>query len=114
VARKVFDEAKDAAKEAAKRVCKEAAKEAARPAKEAAKEATRPAKEAAKEAAMSSTSTVNGDVMCCGRANCQETQKYTGASWTHQFGKQKQIRCTTCGKKLEATKRMVVAAWGGC
>ena len=80
-------------------------------AKEAAKRAP---KEAAKEAAMSSTSIVNGDVICCGRANCQGTQKYTGASWTHQFGKQKQIRCTTCGKKLEATKWMVVAAWGGC
>jgi hypothetical protein len=67
VARRAFDEAKEAAKEAAKRV----------------------SKEAAKKAAMSSTSIVNGDVICCGRANCQGTQKYTGASWTHQFGKQK-------------------------
>jgi hypothetical protein len=117
----VFNEAKEAAKEATKRVSKEAAKEAARPAKEAAKEAARPAKEAAKEAArpareaareaaMSSTSIVNGDVICCGRANCQGTQKYTGASWTHQFAKRKQIRCTSCGKKLEASKWVVVAA----
>jgi hypothetical protein len=99
VARKVFDEAKEAAKEAAKRACKEAAKEA-----------DRPAKETARVAAMSSTSIVNGDVICCGRANCQGTQKYTGASWTHQFGKQKQIWCASCGKKLEASKWVVVAA----
>jgi hypothetical protein len=59
---------------------------------------------------MSSTSIVNGDVICCGRANCQGTQKYTGASWTHQFGKQKQIWCASCGKKLEASKWVVVAA----
>jgi hypothetical protein len=116
---------KEAAKEAAKRVSKEAAKEAARlakeaareaamSAKEAAKEAARPAKEAAKEAAreaaMSSTSIANGDVICCGRANCQGTQKHTGASWTHQFGKRKRICCASCGKKLEASKWVVVTA----
>jgi hypothetical protein len=62
VARRAFDEAKEAAKEAAKRVSKEAAWEAARPAREAAweaarpaREAARPAKEAAREAAMSSS-----------------------------------------------------------
>jgi hypothetical protein len=110
VARRVFDEAKEAAKEAAKRVSKEAAKEAARPAKEAAKEAARPAREAAREAAMSSTSIVNGAVICCGRPNCQETQKYTGASWTHQFGKQKRIWCSSCKKNLTASKWVVVAA----
>ena len=96
----MFDEAKEATKEAAKRVSKEAAK---RVSKEAAKEA--------KEAAMSSTSIANGAVICCGRPNCQGTQKYTGASWsTHQFAKRKQIRCTSCGKKLEASKWVVVAA----
>ena len=76
-------------------------------AKEAAKRAP---KEAAKEAAMSSTSIVNGDVICCGRANCQGTQKYAGASWTHHFGKRKQIWCASCGKKREASKWVVVAA----
>jgi hypothetical protein len=85
VARKVFDEAKEAAK--------------------------RVSKEAAKEAAMSSTSIVKGDVICCGRANCQGTQKYTGASWTHQFGhKTKGVICNTCGKKTVASKWAVVAA----
>jgi hypothetical protein len=64
---------------------------------------------------MSSTSIVNGDVICCGRAsNCQGTQKYTGASWTHQRGVRKQIRCTSCRKKLGASKWVVVAACGGC
>jgi hypothetical protein len=118
MARRVIDEAKEAAKEAAKRVSKEAAKEAARPAWEAAREAARPAREAAREAAFAAStvngdktaSIVNGDVMRCGRAICQGTQKHTGASWTHQFGKRKQIWCTTCGKKLEASKRVVVAA----
>jgi hypothetical protein len=122
----VFDEAKEATKEAAKRVSKDAAKEAARLAREAAKdaarpardaareaarEAARPAKEAAREAAMLSTSIVNSDVICCGRANCQQgTQKYTGALWTHQFGKRKQIWCASCKKNLEASKWVVVAA----
>jgi hypothetical protein len=96
----VFDEAKEATKEAAKRVSKEAARD---PSKEA-------AREAAREAAMLSTSILNGDVMCCGRPNCQGTQKYTGASWTHQFGKRKQIWCTSCGKNLGASKWVVVAA----
>jgi hypothetical protein len=109
-ARRVFDEAKEATKEAAKRVSEEAAREAARPAREAAWEAARPAKEAAKRAAMSSTSIANGDVICCGRATCQGTQKYTGASWTHQFGKTKTILCNTCGKRPVASKWVVVAA----
>jgi hypothetical protein len=120
-ARRVFDEAKEATKEAAKRASKEAAKEAARPAREAAREAARPAREAAweaarpareaaKRAAMSSTSIANGDVICCGRATCQGTQKYTGASWTHQFGVRKRIRCYSCGKNVDASKWVVVAA----
>jgi hypothetical protein len=80
-------------------------------AKEATKEAAkRSAREAAWEAAMLSTSILNGDVICCGRPNCQGTQKYTGASWTHQRGKRKQIWCAACGKKLEASKWVVVAA----
>jgi hypothetical protein len=108
-ARRVSDEAK----EAAKKVAKEAAKEAARPAKETAKEATReareavrPAMEAAMEAAFTSaTSIAKGDVMIrCGRTICQGTQKHTGTSWTHQFGKRKQIRCSSCDKRLDATK----------
>jgi hypothetical protein len=79
-----------------------------------AKEARMQAREAAREAAEARrqarcTSIVNGAVICCGRPNCQGTQKYTGASWTHQFGKRKQICCTTCGKKLEASKWVVVA-----
>jgi hypothetical protein len=45
VARRVFDEAKEATKDAAKRV----SKEAARPAREAAREAARPAREAANQ-----------------------------------------------------------------
>ena len=92
VARRVFDEAKEATKEAAKGVSKEAAKEAAR------------------EAAMLSTSIVNGAVICCGRANCQGTKKHTGASWTHQFGKRKQIRCSSCKRLLEAPKWVAVVA----
>jgi hypothetical protein len=89
VARRVFDEAKEATKEAAKRV----------------------SKEAAWDAAMSSTSIVNDDVICYGRAKFQGTQKYTGASWTHQFGhKTKGIICSTCGKKTVASKWAVVAA----
>jgi hypothetical protein len=81
-------------------------------AKEAAKEAARQAaKEVSKEAAMSSTSIAKGDVMRCNHAiYCQGTHKYNGASWTHQFGKRKQILCTSCGKRLEASKWVVVAA----
>jgi membrane protein involved in colicin uptake len=67
IAERVSKEAAKEAAKSAKRVSKEAAKEAARPAKEA-------AKEAAREAAMSSTSIANGDVICCGRANCQGTR----------------------------------------
>jgi hypothetical protein len=107
VARRVFDEAKEATKEAAKRVSKEAAKEAARPAREAAREAAFAASTANGD---KTARIVNGDVIRCGRANCQGTQKHTGASWTHQFGKRKPIHCTTCGKQLEASKWVVVAA----
>jgi hypothetical protein len=32
----------------------------------------------------------------------------------HQLGKRKQIHCTSCGKKPDATKRVAVAARGGC
>jgi hypothetical protein len=59
---------------------------------------------------MSSTSIANGDVICCGTANCQGTQKFAGASWTHQFGVRKRIRCASCGKQLDASKWVVVAA----
>jgi hypothetical protein len=87
-ARRVFDEAKEAAKVATKRA----------------------SKEAAREAAMSSTSTVNGDVMRCGRKICQGTREFTGASWTHQRGVRRRIYCTSCGKGLNASKWVVVAA----
>ena len=86
---------------------KEAALEAARPAKEAAKEVTR----AAREAAMSSMSIVNGDVIRCAvRQSAKATQKYTGASWTHQRGVRRRISCTSCGKQVDASKWVVVAA----
>jgi hypothetical protein len=74
------DEAKEAAKEAAKKAAKEEAREAARPAREAAREAARPAREAAWEAAKASTGIANGDVIRCGRAVCQGTQKHTGGA----------------------------------
>jgi hypothetical protein len=94
-----FDGAKVVPKEAAKRESKEARRQD--------REAAWEAKEARRQAR--STSIVNGAVICCGRPNCQGTQKYTGASWTHSFAKRKQIRCTSCGKKLEASKWVVVA-----
>jgi hypothetical protein len=97
-------------------VAKEAAKEAARP--EAGQPRKRPRKQPAtkeaarlaKKAVKASMSIATGDVIRCDRAICQGTQKYTGASWTHQFGKRKQIWRTSCGKKLEVSKWVVVAA----
>jgi hypothetical protein len=77
-------------------------------AKEAAKEAARPAREAAREAAFASTSIATGDVMRCGRAICQRTQNHTGPPWTHQRGKRRRIYCTSCGKRGNASKRVVV------
>jgi hypothetical protein len=59
---------------------------------------------------MSSTSIKNGDVMRCGRGIYQGTQKHAGASWTHQFGKRKRIRCSSCKKLLGASKWVVVVA----
>ena len=102
VARRVFDEAKEAAKEAAKR--------ASLASSNASFGFRRARGEEDFDKGKRSTSIVNGDVICCGRPNCQGTQKYTGASWTQQFAKRKQIRCTSCGKKLEASKWVVVAA----
>jgi hypothetical protein len=99
-AQRVFKEAKEAAKVATKRESKEACRQAA-------KEATFAASIVNGD---KTASIVNGAVICCVRANCQGTQKYTGASWTHQFGKRKQICCTSCGKELEASKWVVVAA----
>jgi hypothetical protein len=43
-------------------------------------------------------------------AICQGTRKYAGASWTHQFGKRKQIRCSSCKRLLEAPKWVAVVA----
>jgi hypothetical protein len=41
---------------------------------------------------------------------CQGTQKFTGASWTHQRGVRRRIYCTSCGKGVSASKWVVVAA----